>query len=170
MSCVIRHNTIIEVGGYGKQSDGGTFRLSALFHSLQNGTLNVPPDNALPSTNIIMPYVFIGDEAYPLMRNLLTPYSRRQLNLEKEYFNMRLSRARHCVECAFGILNAKWRWKPIECLPETADKIIKCICVLHNTVIDMEGCELRNVDLNTGHNFIRMERQTTRPTEQAKTI
>jgi len=44
------------------------------------------------------------------------------------------------VESAFGILADKWRIlkKPIETSPNMADRIVKCICVLHNTVIDRE--------------------------------
>ena len=40
-------------------------------------------------------------------------------------------------------MNAKWRifWKPIETLPTFADNIVKCICVLHNAIIDLEGNE-----------------------------
>ncbi|CAH1962620.1 unnamed protein product [Acanthoscelides obtectus] len=110
----------IDVGGYGKQSDGGTFRSSSLFHLLDTGRLNVPPDSVLPSSAVEAPYVFIGDEAYPLLRNLLKPYNRRNLDVDREYFNMGLSRARRTVECAFGIINAKFRilWKPIEISPE----------------------------------------------------
>lgn len=111
---------------------------------METNGLNIPPDTTLPSTAIIVPYVFIGDEAYPLLNNLIKPFNRRQLDTEKEYFNMRLSRARRVVECAFGIINAKFRilWKPIETSPDLAYKIIKCICILHKIIIDMEGVTL----------------------------
>nr|CAH7752441.1 unnamed protein product [Callosobruchus chinensis] len=76
-------------------------------------------------------------------------YSRRNLDFNKEYFNMRLSRGRRFVECAFGIINAKFQifWKPIETSPHLADKIIKCICILHNTIIDSEGIDIQNEDV-----------------------
>lgn len=64
----------IEAGAYGKQSDGGTLRKSAIFSRLENHTLNVPADVLLPDSNIKAPFVFIADEAYPLLRNLLRPY------------------------------------------------------------------------------------------------
>lgn len=129
----------IDVGGYGKQSDGGTFRASALFLYLSDGRLNyIPNATTLPNSDITVPYVFIGNEVYPLLTNLLKPYSRQQLDTNKEYFNARLSRARRTVKCAFGIIYSKWRIfsKEIEATLEVADNIVKVICVLHNVIID----------------------------------
>lgn len=135
----------VDVGGWGQQSDGGTFSASDFYEHMQNGTLNIPPDAPLPDPdlNTNMPFVFVGDEAYPLMRNVLRPYPRSQLDQSKEYFNARLSRARKCVECAFGIMTAKWRilWKPIETGLDLADDIVKAMCILHNVVIDHEGVD-----------------------------
>jgi hypothetical protein len=47
------------------------------------------------------------------------------------------------VESSFGILAGKWRIlnKPIKTSPFMADRIVKCICFLHNTVIDREGLD-----------------------------
>lgn len=58
---------------------------------------------------------------------------------------MRLSRARRVVECSFGIICAKFRilHKAIETAPEFADNIIKCICLLHNIIIDIEGLNIQ---------------------------
>lgn len=133
----------IDVGGYGKQSDGGTFKASRLYKKLIDGSLNLPKNSALPGSSLVMPYVIIADEAYPLLKNLLKPYSRQDLNAEREYFNKRLSRARRTVECAFGILRSKWQIldKPILTNVELADKIVKAVCILHNTIIDKEGIQ-----------------------------
>lgn len=141
----------VEVGGYGKQSDGGTFRNSSLFQLMQSERLDIPQDDVLPGTSIVAPYVFIADDAYPLMRHLIKPYKGRNLTDEEEYFNMRLSRARRVVECSFGIMTAKFRilWKPIETSPELADRIIKTLCVLHNMIIDKEGINADEIELNT---------------------
>lgn len=159
---------MIEVGGYGKQSDGGTFSASDMYNLLNEGKLNIPPDTPLPDNTLSlpMPYVFLGDEAYPLMRNLLRPYPRSQLSAENEYFNARLSRGRKCIECAFGIMTAKWRilWKPIETSPEFADDIVKAICILHNVIIDQEGIDslMEETDLSTGtQHFSSSSRMST---------
>jgi hypothetical protein len=136
---------IIEVGGKGKQSDGGTFAGSGLFESLQKNTFNVPPDQELPGTNMKLPNVMIGDEAYPLKEYLMRPYPRRVLTPQRDHFNKRLSRARKCIECAFGILYAKWRIlsKDIETFPEKASVIVKCACLLHNLIRDRDGDRTR---------------------------
>ena len=92
-------------GGYGKQSDGGVFRYSALYQSLETQSLKLPGDTFLPNSEITLPYVFVGDEAYPLTTYIMKPYGRRTLDRSKVIFNCRLSRARRVVECAFGWLN-----------------------------------------------------------------
>nr|CAH7769437.1 unnamed protein product [Callosobruchus chinensis] len=126
----------IDVGGYGKQSDGGTFKASALYRKIINGTLNLPEDSLLPNSNLSMPHVIIADEAYPLMRNLLKPYTYpgSQLSTSEKIFNYRLSRARRIVENAFGILVSRFRVfeNAIPTSLNTVDAIVCASCALHN--------------------------------------
>jgi len=42
---------------------------------MENKTLNLPDQQPLPGRNIPIPYVFIGDKAFPLGENLMKPYS-----------------------------------------------------------------------------------------------
>ena len=143
----------IDVGGYGKQSDGGTFHASKLYACLRDKTLEIPEPNFLPGTEVTAPYVFVSDEAYPLLPNLMKPYSGSKLPLEHECFNKRLSRCRKTVECAFGIMNSKWRLlgKCIETNVDLVDHIVKCICILHNTIIDREGIDLNLCEVGVLH-------------------
>lgn len=131
----------VEVGSYGKQSDGGIFRNSTLYKAIDNGALSIPEDNCLPSSSIKAPFVFIGDEAYPLLRHVMKPYARKNLDQSKGKYNKALSRARKTIECAFGIAAAKWRilCKSIETSVETAELIVKAVCILHNVIMDKEG-------------------------------
>lgn len=162
----------VDVGGYGKQSDGGTFQASDLYKLLNNKQLDIPEPSNLPQTNIKTPFVLIGDEAYPLLPFLLKPFSGKNLNIEQECFNKRLSRARKTIECSFGILYSKWRLlsKCIETDIDVTDNIIKYICILYNTIIDKEGFERNLTDVST--EFQRnYQRQTgSRPRNEAKTI
>ena len=124
----------------------------------------------LPLSDVKLPFVILGDEAYPLLSYLMRPYPRRQLTESRRLFNYRLSRGRRVVESAFGILAGKWRIlnKPIETSPDMADRIVKCICVLHNTVIDREGVdeasllELQNQEHSFSTSFDEPERHVTR--------
>lgn len=71
----------------------------------------------------------------------MKPFSKRRLGESEVIYNKRLSTARKTVECAFGILFAKWRILSccIETYPANADYIIKAVCLLHNLVIDRDG-------------------------------
>ena len=133
----------IDVGAAGKQSDGGVYRNSDLYICLETNAFNVPTSVSLPGTNIKAPYVILGDEAYPLLPYLMRPFPRASLDNSKKIFNYRLSRARRCVECAFGIASQKFRilQKSVETKTSNAVLIIKAVCVLHNTLIDKEGVD-----------------------------
>lgn len=130
----------VDIGGYGKNSDGGLFANSKLGKLLERNKLNVPKDNALPNTQTIMPYVIVGDEAFPLKKYLLRPYPGSQIqgDKSKRIFNYRLSRARRVSENAFGILSQKFQLynRRLKLKPENADKIIMSTCILHNYLRD----------------------------------
>ena len=81
-----------------------------------------------------LPYVFIGDEAFPLMPNLMKPFPQKNITRPKKIFNYRLSRARRVVENAFGIMANRFRvlLTPIAVSVENVDGIILACTVLHN--------------------------------------
>lgn len=98
---------MVDVGAYGRNSDGGIFKESIMGKMFQNGQLNVPPNKPLSQ----QPYTIVADAAFPLKSYLLKPYSKAKLvnNDANKIFNYRLSRARRTVENAFGILRARFR-------------------------------------------------------------
>lgn len=133
----------IDVGSYGKQSDGGIFAASSLRSFIENKN-NFPPDPVVEGLDVRLPYLFVCDDAYPLKSNMMKPFSGGNLSREQDIYNARLSRARRCVECAFGILVNKWRilLKAIETRTENKpETIVKAACVLHNFVINKEGID-----------------------------
>ena len=87
--------------------------------------------------------MLLEDEAYLLLSYFMRPYPRRQLTESRRLFNYHLSRGRRVVGSAFGILAGKWRIlnKPTKTSPNMADRTVKCIFVLHNTVIEREGLD-----------------------------
>lgn len=52
-------------GTQGRVSDARVFAHSDLREAMNTGTLNFPPVDTLPGTDIVMPYVLVGDEASP---------------------------------------------------------------------------------------------------------
>lgn len=141
---------MINVGGYGKDSDGGILCNTNFHQRLESGTLKLPIERKLGNSGISAPYVFVGDEAFPLRNYLMRPFPRNQAQeTNKSYYNYRLSRARMTVECAFGIASSKFRilLKAIETKVENADHVVKAICILHNVIIDIEKDESRNQEI-----------------------
>ena len=56
-----------------------------------------------------MPYVFLADDAFPLSKRCLKPYSESCLTPIKRILNYRLSRVRRVTENAFGTLTNRFR-------------------------------------------------------------
>ncbi|KAK7162472.1 hypothetical protein R3I93_006702 [Phoxinus phoxinus] len=127
---------IIDVGSYGKTSDGGTLANSPFGNALRRVTLGLPEDTLLPGAEHLgpQPYVFVADEAFPLRRDLMRPSPGTTLPSRHMVFNNRLSQARLTVENAFGILAAQWRMyrRVIGISPSNAETCVKATCVLHN--------------------------------------
>lgn len=124
----------VDVGAYGKNSDGGIFRDSSIGKSLRNNTFGMPEDRSLTERSRTLPYVIVGDEAFPAKTYLLRPYPGRGLPVDKRIFNYRLSRARRVSENAFGILCQKFRvfLNKLQVQPKNADKIVLASLCLHN--------------------------------------
>ncbi|XP_008180145.1 uncharacterized protein LOC103311933 [Acyrthosiphon pisum] len=125
---------MVDVGANGRISDGGVFSNTEFCKRLVKNELCIPQPDNLPNSEIKLPYVLVGDDAFPLMNNLMKPFSRRNLTKEQAIFNYRLSRARRIVENAFGILSSRFQilLKEINLCPEKATLIVLTCTHLHN--------------------------------------
>lgn len=155
----------VDIGSYGKNSDGGIFAHSNLGRALERNALNIPNPVELPGTNQKAPFVIVGDEAFPLKPNLLRPYSSIQQrdDITKKNFNYRLSRARRCSENSFALLGQKFQfyYRRLKAAPQYADKIVLTSCILHNFIKDYNICSnnsitvtnssIRNLPQQGGH-------------------
>ncbi|XP_037924054.1 putative nuclease HARBI1 [Hermetia illucens] len=126
---------MVEAGANGRVSDAGVFQNSKFFEKLNDGLLNIPHSQAIPEfSEVDMPFVFVGDDAFPLLRNLMKPYSRNNLSIEERVYNYRVSRARRIVENAFGIVATRFRIliNRMNLNPKKASIIVLACCYLHN--------------------------------------
>ena len=96
----------IDIGVYGRNSDGGIFSNSSICNAIEEKLIDMPGPKPIPGPDYLgpVPYVFVADEAFPLTNKIMRPYPGRTLPRKKQVFNYRLSRARRIVEAAFGIL------------------------------------------------------------------
>ncbi|XP_035529809.1 uncharacterized protein LOC118337072 isoform X1 [Morone saxatilis] len=125
----------------GRVSDAGLFAQSDLRKAMDRDLLNFPPPDSLPNSDITMPYMFVGNEEFPLRPDLMKPYPCRQMDQSQRVLNYRLSRAWRVVENAFGILANRLRvFRSTICLePEKVVKITMASLCIHNFL-----CERRS--------------------------
>lgn len=118
----------------------GIFCKCALGRAIRKKTLDIPNPQNLPDSDVALPFVVLGDEAFPLLENLMKPYPRSQsfTDIWKAVFNYRLSRARRIVENAFGILTHRFRIlnTPIHLDISSIEDAVTVACILHNILID----------------------------------
>ena len=126
--------TYVDVGVNGRVSDGGVWGNCSLRKKIDDGNAGIPTASKLPNSNKVLPYVFIGDDAFPLKTYLLKPFPYRNLSAEQRIFSYRLSRARRIVENSFGILAARFRifQITIKLDPDKIKSIVLACIVLHN--------------------------------------
>lgn len=102
--------TSVDIGSYGSSSDSYVFERSNFGKKLNQGKLNIPPNQPLPNdgTGVPIPFIFVADEAYVLTDHIQCPYERWNLTRENFFYNYRLTRARRMVECAFVPTNGEY--------------------------------------------------------------
>lgn len=127
----------VDIGAYRRRSDGGIFNNSAIGRAFDKGRMNIPQPTAIGEREPVLPYCFVGDEAFPLKPYLLRPYPDRPYSgftREQKIYNYRLDRARQTIENTFGILASQWRMyrKPIIASPENAKVMVSATICLHN--------------------------------------
>lgn len=125
----------VDIGCQGRISDGGVFRNTSFFKKLDNNKLMLPVEASVSSKNILLPYVIVADDAFPLSSHIMKPFPGvyEKGSLER-IFNYRCSRARRVVENVFGIMSSVFRVcrKPKLLEPEKVSTITMTCVLLHN--------------------------------------
>lgn len=132
----------VDVGAYGKSNDSTIFKESLFYKHITEETFNIPAPKPISDLdNTSLPYIFVGDDAFGLAKNIMCPYVGKQLPHVKKVFNYRLSRARRYIECTFGIMANKWRvfHRPLNVNIDFAESIVLACCVLQNYVRRRDG-------------------------------
>ncbi|CAH2006129.1 unnamed protein product [Acanthoscelides obtectus] len=127
--------TYVSCGTNGRISDGGVIKKTDFYNLLITDSLKLPQPVNMRGIQNKLPFVFIGDEAFSLMTNFMTPYRQtNSIGYEEKCFNYRLCRARRVVENAFRIMANRFRifLTPIATKVDTVDDIVMACCVLHN--------------------------------------
>lgn len=125
---------LCDFGINGRISDGGVINRTTFYDKLCKGHLNLPQENKIEGSEKVLPYVFIGDEAFAMRTDFLRPFSQKDLSYERRIFNYRLSRARRIIENVFGILVSRFRifQTAINLLPRNTKNVVLACCALHN--------------------------------------
>ena len=61
------------IGSRDQFNDSGVWDKNSLKQAIQNGSVKLPKDDALPN-GVIAPYVFAGDDAFALKKFMAKPY------------------------------------------------------------------------------------------------
>lgn len=115
----------------GKMHDARVFRNSRLFQMLMD------QENPILQREQHL----IGDCAYPLMLNLMTPFrDNGHLPAAHVRYNIRRSSIRSIIERAFGLLKIKFRRLKYLDISDVrfGNTIIAATCMLYNFIIDNE--------------------------------
>ncbi|KAL6420789.1 hypothetical protein ACFW04_013764 [Cataglyphis niger] len=124
-------NYVGAIDGKQSQNDGGVWANSAFGQAIDAGEIDFPFPKEIPGSDVIFPFTFIADEAFPLCIHMMRPYARtyRTFGNKERIFNYRLSRARRTIENAFGIISSRWHIlrRDLCCTPEATEDIVKII-------------------------------------------
>ena len=129
--------TYLSVAGPGGKNDARVFRrLTRLRHWLMDLSAG---------------YFIAGDNAYPLLKNVLIPFSGAAANVDcNDVYNFYLSQLRIRVEMTLGRLTCKWRIFRKNLPDQNGSK--------KNTMIIRVGAKLHNYVINSDNlNFLKVE-------------
>ena len=125
-----------DIGSNGRVNDSGVWKKSPLLQAIQNGSVKLPKDDALPK-GVIEPYVFVGDDAFALKKFMMKRYPQQTLTVDKRVLKYRHSRARRISDNLFGISVSRWRifFTTINLEPKHVKNIGLSVLALHERLI-----------------------------------
>lgn len=73
---------MVDAGINGRISHGGVLAHNAFGKALSDNTLQIPEPAPLPNSQMIQPFVFVGDDAFALTENFMKHYTQTGSTLE----------------------------------------------------------------------------------------
>ena len=65
---------MVDIGAFGRESDAGILTKSCFGMKLFSGGFDLPKTDPFPRSQIVAPYVFVGDDAFPIRENMMRSY------------------------------------------------------------------------------------------------
>ena len=83
---------MVDVGAYGSSNNSGVLNHTTFFKQLRNKNLDVPPSRQLlnDTEETHVPYVLLGDEAFPLRCDLMRPFARHGIDKRKTHLQLQI--------------------------------------------------------------------------------
>ena len=84
--CSVMHKfLLVDIGDSGRRSDGSVYANGHLGYAIENNLLNIPRETKLTDYTRVLPFVFVGDDAFGLKPHMMKPYPFQNLPWIKEY-------------------------------------------------------------------------------------
>lgn len=93
-----------------------------------------------PNSGIVLPHIFVGDEAFRVHINIMRPFSNPVVSADnRKTISYRLSWARRVSENGFGLLSQVFHifYSPIGLKSEITDHLVIVACCLNNLLRDV---------------------------------
>ena len=95
--------TYIDTGSNGRIRDGGVYRNATLSSALENNSLNIRKERKVDDFTKL-PYVKVGDDAFPIKPCLIKPYPERNLSMEQRILVIAKVRLGESLKTVSGFL------------------------------------------------------------------
>lgn len=126
----------LDIGINGRVSDGGVFRDSLMSKYINNNNVNLPENIKLRGTNLCTPYVFVGDDEFPLTNRIMKPFRYHGLSKEKKFTIVVWVVQGEWWKTYSGFRRIVWvLLNPIRLNVEKMELMLTACCILHNFLI-----------------------------------
>ncbi|RUS89926.1 hypothetical protein EGW08_002278 [Elysia chlorotica] len=126
--------TFLEIGEY---VDTYPFKASSLGQAIMNKEIPIPSEEPVLNATTL-PYVFVSDETFPLVANVMRPYPKRNVTYcsTKRAYNHCHSQVRQVAERTFDKMTSRWGILEGTLVVNYnfAKLIVIACCILHNFV------------------------------------